>query len=73
MQLLALREQKLREAGENNRFQRDVAEALSLIQNKNAALSTEMGKDLNSALALLRKHEGFENDLTTLETQLQVN
>lgn len=31
-----------------------------------------MGKDLNSALALYRKHEGFENDLVALEAQLQV-
>lgn len=73
MQLLALREQKLRGAGEIHRFHRDVAEALFRIQDKNAALSTEMGKDLNSALALLRKHEGFENDLAALEAQLQVD
>lgn len=42
------------------------------IQDKNAALSAELGKDLNSALALLRKHEGFENDLVALEVQLQI-
>lgn len=35
-------------------------------------MSTELGKDLNSALALFRKHEGFENDLVALEAQLQV-
>lgn len=35
-------------------------------------MSTELGKDLNSALALYRKHEGFENDLVALEAQLQV-
>lgn len=72
LQLLAQREQKLRAAGEIHRFHRDVAEALFRIQDKNAALSTEMGKDLNSALALHRKHEGFENDLVALEAQLQV-
>lgn len=72
LELLALREQKLRGAGEIHRFHRDVAEALFRIQDKNAALSTEMGKDLNSALALHRKHEGFENDLVALEAQLQV-
>lgn len=72
LQLLALREQKLRGAGEIHRFHRDVAEALFRIQDKNAALSTEMGKDLNSALAFHRKHEGFENDLVALEAQLQV-
>lgn len=67
-----MREQKLRAAGEIHRFHRDVAEAIFRIQDKNAALSTEMGKDLNSALTLHRKHEGFENDLVALEAQLQV-
>lgn len=73
LQLVALREQKLRGAGEIHRFYRDVTEAIFRIQDKNAAISTEMGKDLNSALALHRKHEGFENDLVALEAQLQVN
>ncbi|KAL7733152.1 hypothetical protein ACLKA6_004671 [Drosophila palustris] len=72
LQLLNQREQKLHAAGEIHRFHRDVAEALFRIQDKNAALSSELGKDLNSALALLRKHEGFENDLVALEAQLQV-
>lgn len=72
LQLLTLREQKLRAASEIHRFHRDVAEAIFRIQDKNAALSTEMGKDLNSALTLHRKHEGFENDLVALEAQLQV-
>ena len=72
MKLLSQREQKLHGAGEIHRFHRDVAEALFRIQDKNAALSSELGKDLNSALALLRKHEGFENDLVALEAQLQV-
>ncbi|XP_052847528.1 spectrin beta chain, non-erythrocytic 5 isoform X3 [Drosophila gunungcola] len=72
LQLLNQREQKLHAAGEIHRFHRDVAEALFRIQDKNAALSQELGKDLNSALALLRKHEGFENDLVALEAQLQV-
>lgn len=73
LKLLSQREQKLHGAGEIHRFHRDVAEALFRIQDKNAALSSELGKDLNSALALLRKHEGFENDLVALEAQLQVN
>ncbi|XP_037933014.1 spectrin beta chain, non-erythrocytic 5 isoform X1 [Teleopsis dalmanni] len=72
LKLLNQREQKLLAAGEIHRFHRDVAEALFRIQDKNAALSSELGKDLNSALALLRKHEGFENDLVALEAQLQV-
>uniref|UniRef100_A0A1B0D969 Karst n=1 Tax=Phlebotomus papatasi TaxID=29031 RepID=A0A1B0D969_PHLPP len=66
------REQKLAGAGEIHRFHRDVAEALFRIQDKNATLSSELGKDLNSALSLIRRHEGFENDLVALEAQLQV-
>lgn len=73
VKLLSQREQKLHGAGEIHRFHRDVAEALFRIQDKNAALSNELGRDLNSALALLRKHEGFENDLVALEAQLQVH
>lgn len=72
LKLLSAREQKLHAAGEIHRFHRDVAEALFRIQDKNAALSSELGKDLNSALALFRKNEGFENDLVALEAQLQV-
>lgn len=72
LELVSQREQKLNAAGEIHRFHRDVAEALSRIQDKKAALSTELGKDLNSSNALLRKHEVFENDLVALEAQLQV-
>lgn len=67
------REQRLHAAGEIHLFNRDVAEALSRIQDKDAALSDDLGRDLNSVLALIRKHEGFENDLVALEAQLQVH
>ncbi|XP_058061720.1 spectrin beta chain, non-erythrocytic 1 [Anopheles bellator] len=72
LEQLSAREKKLHAAGEIHRFHRDAAEALFRIQDKNAALSTELGKDLNSALALARKHEAFENELVPLEAQLQV-
>jgi Spectrin repeat. len=70
--LLENREQRLNAAGEIHRFHRDVAEALSRIHDKDAALSDDLGKDSNSVLGLIRKHEGFENDLVALEAQLQV-
>lgn len=35
-------------------------------------MGTELGRDLNSALALLRRQEAFENELVVLEAQLQV-
>lgn len=66
------REQRLTAAEEIHRFHRDVADALQRIQEKNAALGTDLGRDLNSALTLLRKHEAFENELVVLEAQLQV-
>ncbi|RWS30125.1 spectrin beta chain: non-erythrocytic 1-like protein, partial [Leptotrombidium deliense] len=67
------RNQKLIAAAEIHRFNRDVAEALSRIQEKYSLVNVnDTGKDLHSVQSLLRKHEGFENDLVALETQLQV-
>lgn len=48
-----------------------MADALSRIHEKGAALGTELGRDLNSALSLLRKQEAFENELMVLADQLQ--
>ncbi|XP_071547281.1 spectrin beta chain, non-erythrocytic 5 isoform X4 [Panulirus ornatus] len=66
------RDQKLEAAGEIHRFNRDVAEALARIQEKYKSISDDLGRDVNSVQSLLRKHEGFENDLVALEAQLQV-
>lgn len=66
------REQRLKAAEEIHRFHSDIADAVQRIQEKNAALGTDLGRDLNSALALLRKHETFENELVVLEAHLQV-
>ncbi|XP_035225862.1 spectrin beta chain, non-erythrocytic 1-like isoform X1 [Stegodyphus dumicola] len=66
------RDQKLHAAGEIHRFNRDVADALSRIQEKYASIPDDLGRDLNSVQNLIRKHEGFENDLVALEAQLQI-
>lgn len=66
------RESRLEAAGQIHRFHRDIADALQRIQEKNAALGTDLGRNLNAALTLLRKHEAFENELVVLEAQLQV-
>ena len=66
------RDQKLAAAGEIHRFNRDVAESLSRIQEKYVAIPEELGRDLNSVLGLIRRHETFETDLVALEAQLQV-
>lgn len=67
-----MRDQKLEAAGEIHRFNRDVAEALARIQEKYKSISDDLGRDVQSVQSLLRKHEGFENDLVALEAQLQV-
>ncbi|KAK7865818.1 hypothetical protein R5R35_001276 [Gryllus longicercus] len=72
LQLIEHRDKRLQAAGEIHRFHRDVAEVLSRIQDKEAALPDDLGRDLNSVLSLMRRHEGFENDLVALEAQLQV-
>ncbi|XP_028142929.1 spectrin beta chain, non-erythrocytic 1 isoform X1 [Diabrotica virgifera virgifera] len=69
---LTSREERLEAAGQIHRFHRDIADALQRIQEKNAALGTDLGRNLNSALTLLRKHEAFENELVVLEAQLQI-
>lgn len=72
LEQISMREQKLHAAGEIHRFNRDVSEALSRIQEKYAAIPEDLGRDLNSVLSLIRRHEGFENDLVALEAQLQI-
>lgn len=64
------RDQKLHAAGEIHRFNRDVGDALSRIQEKYASIPDDLGRDLNSVQNLIRKHEGFENDLVALEAQV---
>ncbi|XP_078000869.1 spectrin beta chain, non-erythrocytic 5-like isoform X3 [Glandiceps talaboti] len=62
----------LQAAAEIHRFNRDVADALARIQEKEAAIPEDLGKDLNSVNGLIKKHEVYESDLVALEGQLQV-
>ena len=67
------RDEALESAGEIHRFNRDIGEAMSRIAEKTAILQTnDLGRDTKSVQALIRKHEGFENDLVALDAQLQV-
>ncbi|GFO34699.1 spectrin beta chain, non-erythrocytic 5-like, partial [Plakobranchus ocellatus] len=66
------RDQKLHGAGEIHRFNRDVEDALSRIQEKNSSIPDDLGRDYNTTLTFLKKHEAFENELVALEGQLQV-
>jgi len=59
-------------AKEIHTFNRDAADARERVQEKDAALSDDYGKDLASVQALQRKHEGFERDLAALEKKVNV-
>ena len=64
------RDQKLHGAGELHRFNRDVEDALSRMQEKYASIPEELGRDLRTVQSYIKKHEGFENDLVALEAQV---
>lgn len=53
------------------RFRRDVTGFLQRIHAKNAALGTDLGRDLNSALALFKKHEAQLQVLVKDASKLQ--
>ena len=53
-----------------SRFNRDVEDALSRIQEKYASIPEDLGRNLKAVQAYLKKHEGFENDLVALEAQV---
>ncbi|XP_037069817.1 spectrin beta chain, non-erythrocytic 1-like [Pollicipes pollicipes] len=72
LEVLDARDEKLTAAGELHRFNRDVAESLQRIQEKYAQIPDDLGRSLQAVHALIRRHEGFENDLVALEAQLQV-
>nr|XP_022333961.1 spectrin alpha chain, non-erythrocytic 1-like isoform X4 [Crassostrea virginica] len=66
------RDQKMYGAGEIHRFNRDVEDALTRIQEKYSSIPEEKGRDLFATQSYLKKHERFENELVALEAQLQV-
>ncbi|XP_013777045.2 LOW QUALITY PROTEIN: spectrin beta chain, non-erythrocytic 1-like [Limulus polyphemus] len=66
------REQKLKAASELHRFNHDVADALSRIQEKYESIPKDVGRDLKAVQNSKKKHEGFENDVAALEGQIQV-
>lgn len=59
-------------AGEIHRFNRDVEEALTRIQEKYSSIPDEQGRDLFATQSYLKKHERFENELVALEAQVIV-
>ncbi|KAK7105089.1 spectrin beta chain, non-erythrocytic 5-like isoform X3 [Littorina saxatilis] len=65
-------DQKLLGAEDIHRFNRDVEDALSRIQEKTSSIPDDLGRDFNTTSSYLKRHEGFENELVALEAQIQV-
>ncbi|XP_067682927.1 spectrin beta chain, non-erythrocytic 5-like isoform X3 [Haliotis asinina] len=66
------RDSKLQGAEDIHRFNRDVEEALSRIQEKESSIPDDLGRDYYTTQKYLKKHEAFENELVALEAQLQI-
>ena len=66
------RDHKLYGAAEIHRFNRDVEDALSRIQEKYTSIPDDVGKDLKAVQGYTKKHEGFENELVALEAQVKI-
>lgn len=70
---ISVRNKRLTSAAEIHRFNRDLNELVSRIQEKDATLSMDnLGRDLAGVQALQRRHEGYEHDLNALEQQIEV-
>ena len=65
-----LRNQKLQGAAEIHRFNRDVEDALSRIQEKYSSIPEDLGRDLKQVQAYQKSHDSFENELVALEAQV---
>jgi len=70
LQLVDGREQKLNGASELHRFNRDVEDAISRIQEKYASIPEDLGRDLKAVQSYMKKHENFETELAALEGQV---
>ncbi|XP_014671015.1 PREDICTED: spectrin beta chain, non-erythrocytic 5-like [Priapulus caudatus] len=62
---------KLENAAELHKFNRDISDALLRIQEKNAAMPDDLGRDIHSVQRLMKAHELFQNDLIAIEHQLR--
>jgi len=56
---------------ELHKFFHDCKDILSRIQEKENAMSDELGRDAGSVSALQRKHQNFLQDLLTLQSQVR--
>ncbi|XP_074649217.1 spectrin beta chain-like isoform X2 [Tubulanus polymorphus] len=72
LEQIEARDQKLEGAGDIHRFNRDVEDTLSRIQEKYDAVPDDCGRDIHGNDHHTKKHKGFENDLVALEAQINV-
>ena len=67
-----IRTKRLASAAEIHRFNRDLNELITRIQEKDASLSMDdLGRDIASVQVLQRKHEGHERDLVAVRQQVE--
>ncbi|XP_052133456.1 spectrin beta chain [Frankliniella occidentalis] len=70
LELIETRTQMLVASRELHKFFHDCKDVLGRIQEKQHAMSDELGRDAGSVSALQRKHQNFIQDLQTLQSQV---
>ncbi|XP_060584243.1 spectrin beta chain-like isoform X5 [Ruditapes philippinarum] len=71
LELIETRQQELQASWERHKFFSDCKETLEIIYEKQNYIPEELGRDAQSVAALQRKHANFEQDLVTLDSQVQ--
>jgi spectrin beta len=71
LELIDTRTQMLAASWQLHKFFHDCKDVLSRIQEKQTAMSDELGRDAGTLSTLQRKHANFEHDLQTLASQVQ--
>eukprot|EP00794_Sanderia_malayensis_P017794 gene17794-19571_t len=71
LELLKTRKALLADAHEYHRFFQEAKQTLAMIQDKEAHLGEDLGRDQPSVYALQRYHRAFEADLQPLRSQVE--
>uniref|UniRef100_A0AAY4D1S4 Spectrin beta chain n=1 Tax=Denticeps clupeoides TaxID=299321 RepID=A0AAY4D1S4_9TELE len=70
LELIDTRTQMLAASYELHRFHQDAREALGRVREKREALSSDLGRDLNTVQHLHRQHNTYEHDIQALSGQV---
>ncbi|CAH1390274.1 unnamed protein product [Nezara viridula] len=70
LELITTRTQMLEASRELHKFFHDCKDVLGRISEKQHGMSEELGRDAGSVSVLQRKHQGFMQDLQTLQSQV---